>query len=369
MAWNKIAFTGSYIDAADKLAAFLTRPNQPGTITPDGGNTGDGLIFGLSTTADSVVEDFTITCTTGGASAIFSVTGSVSGSLGNATVHVPFISDVICFTLVGGDTNFAISDEFTFSVAADTPNWTELRNETRRDAATGKEYVFQGIGGGSDEIIIGIRTFTNGSTYYNWSLQAFTGYIEETAFENLPGYTASPYTCFPPSGNVNLWVWESARRVLVIPVPTGDYHGQVHLGWLLQTATDSQWGNPLFVGGDTYTSSTIYTGSRSAWWKTESNSRMYDGGSWDTNSQVWPYENYTPMKDINGDFPLFPVTVVKSETSDRKIYGEVEGCFALCGDGGAVGTSDYHVADREFYIITKNVNEVGSSSVMAVKLT
>lgn len=370
MAWTKIAFSGSYIDAADKLAAFLTRPNQPGTVTPGVGNTGDGIIFGLSSTADSVVEDFTITCTTGGADAIFSVTGSVSGSLGNATVHVPFVSDVICFTLVGGDTNFAVDDEFTFSVAAGTPNWTELRNETRRDAATGKEYVFQGIGGGSDEILIGIRTYTNGSTYFNWQLQCFTGYIEATAFEFLPGYLAGLYTCFPPSGNVNLWIWESARRVLVIPVPTGDYHGQVHLGWLLQTATGSQWGNPLFVGGDATLSSTIYTGSRTAWWKNKAYSRIYDGGSWDVNSDIWPYKYYTPTKDINGNFPLKPVTVIKAETTDRKIYGEVEGCFAVCGDGGAVGTSDYIVTpEKEFYVITKNVSVVGSADIMAIKLT
>lgn len=370
MAWTRFTFT-DYLDCADKLAAFLTRTKQPGTVTPDGGNTGDGIIFGLSTTAASVTEDFTITCKTAGASAVFSVVGTVSGALADATINIPYITDKICFTIIGGDTNFAEDDEFTFSVDDGTPNWIEMRNETRRDAATGKEYVFKGIGDGDDEIYIGIRTLTNGTTYWNWNLQAFTGYIEANAFENLPGYYNNLYTCFPNTGSAYAWVFESARRVIVIPTPTGDYNGQVHLGWLLPTATPSQWGNPLFVGGDTTSATRTYTESRAAWWNTQSRSRIYDGGSWDLNSDIWPYKTYTPVKDINGDLPLDPVTVIKAESVDRKIYGEVEGCFSVAADGGSVGTGDTIISEdkQEFYIITKNVSLAGDKNIMAIKLT
>lgn len=370
MAWTRIAFSGDYIDAADRLAAFLTRANQPGTVTPGVGNTGDGIVFGLSSTADSVAEDFTLTCTTAGAAAEFSVVGSVTGAIGTATVNVPFSSDVVCFTIVGGDTNFALTDAFTFSIASGTPNWSEMRNETRRDLATGKEYVFKGIGGGTDEIYVGIRTLTNGTTYYNWDLQGFTGYVEASNFELLPGYQAGLYTSFPTTGSMVLWIWESARRIIVIPVPTGDYHGQIHLGWLQPTATPSQWDNPLFIGGDSNTSDSVYTGSRSAWWKTKANSKQYDGSVWDLNSQAWPYIYYTPVKDVNGNFPLKPVTIVNAESTGRKIYGEVEGCFAVAGEGGAIGTTDFIVTpNKEFFIITKNVSIVGSANIMAIKLT
>lgn len=368
MAWTRFTFT-DYINCADKLAAFLTRAKQPSSVTAGGSNTGNGIIFGLSSTAASVDETFTLTCVTGGASAVFSIDGDATLPMDNVSVNVPYVHDKICFTLLAGTVNFALGDTLTFTTGTATANWTQMRNENRRDAATGKEYVFKGRGGGSDEIYVGIRTVTNSSTYYNWGLQCFTGYIEATAFQNLPGYRADPYTSFPSTGSNIAWVFESARRIIVIPVSSSDYHGQAYLGWILPTATPSQWGNPLFVGGDSNTSTTTYTGTRAAWWKTKANNRMYDGSVWDVNSDTWPYKDYLPVKDVNGAFPLLPVTVLNAGSTGRKIYGEAEGCFAIAGDGGAVGTGDTVICNNEFYIITKNVSVVGDADIMAVKLT
>lgn len=130
MPWTRITVS-NYGDAADKLAAFLTRSNRAGAVTPNVSNTGDGTVFGASSDISSPVEDWTLVCTTNGGNnvGIFSVTGSVSGAQAAATVGVPYSSGLVNFTIIGGTVDFttATPDDFTFSVAAATANWVEQR--------------------------------------------------------------------------------------------------------------------------------------------------------------------------------------------------------------------------------------------------
>jgi hypothetical protein len=87
--------------------------NVIGTIAYTG--TGNGRITDVVGGPGAVAEDITITFSNATAAA---VAGSVSGSLGTATVGTRFNSARISFTLTAGSTAFVNTDEFTVPVAA-----------------------------------------------------------------------------------------------------------------------------------------------------------------------------------------------------------------------------------------------------------
>jgi len=95
-----------------------------------GSNVGDGIVSGFGKLPFVAVnQDWTLTCTLGGADdvATFSVVGSVSGDIGTATSGTDFIDALagIRFTIRGGDTNWSIGDVFTFSTHQH-PEWSGL---------------------------------------------------------------------------------------------------------------------------------------------------------------------------------------------------------------------------------------------------
>lgn len=99
--------------------------------TPDagGGNVGDGTCSVIDTKPFAVQdEDWTLTCTTPGADgvAVFSVVGSVSGNIGDATSGTQFSDDTagIRFTIRAGSTPWSGGDTFTFS-SKGRPQWTQ----------------------------------------------------------------------------------------------------------------------------------------------------------------------------------------------------------------------------------------------------
>jgi hypothetical protein len=94
------------------------------------GNTGDGVVTGVGKLPfATVTESWTLTCTTpgGDAVAIFSVVGSVSGNIGNATSGTEFVDSTagIRFTIRAGPTNWAAADTFQFDLLQH-PEWTDL---------------------------------------------------------------------------------------------------------------------------------------------------------------------------------------------------------------------------------------------------
>lgn len=82
--------------------------------------TGDGTMTGVSvfngaTKTETITAKLVTVSANGG---VFHVEGSVSGSIGLATVGVAFVSDVIAFTINDGATDFALNDTFTVATTA-----------------------------------------------------------------------------------------------------------------------------------------------------------------------------------------------------------------------------------------------------------
>jgi len=114
MAWKKGTAT-NYLDFIDKIESFCIKKSYVANLAA-GSNTGTGTVYGASATDNSVEETWTLICTTpgGNGTAIFSVTGSVSGAKATATCGVPYSIAETSFTILNGTVNYAISDSFTF---------------------------------------------------------------------------------------------------------------------------------------------------------------------------------------------------------------------------------------------------------------
>jgi len=414
---------------------------QPGSVSdPGAGNTGNGSLTGVLTIDGVVAETWTITATTTGPTATFSVVGSVSGGHAAATSGTPYNNGLVSFSISDGGVAYIIGDDFTFDtertvdtvivdagntgngtvgtmsgVASDRPEGEtitltatsatnfdvdgSLTGDFGSDATVGIpydngefiltitaggtpfvsgdkftfqtrpfEYILKGIGGGSDEIFVGYKEETNGSTYYNWSLQGFTGYVSASTFENQPGYESGIWNV-QTDGGFDILIIENARRFIVIPI-IGSTYAHIYLGWILPTATPSQWDYPLFKGGDSNDDDTLIgdTANHFAWWTGPPYGDMYNNAVWDSNSDIWPYDLYTIHKTEDDEFPLFPVTVVNKTTNEKTIYGEADGCFYVDGDGGAVTVSDSVIAGSELFFITQDINRVGDDNLMALRL-
>ena len=87
-----------------------------GISDPAPGNTGGGSVTGVGISVDGVAEIWTLTCTAGGATGTFSVTGSVSGAKAPATVGTPYDNGIVVFIINDGTPDFVIGDNFQFTV-------------------------------------------------------------------------------------------------------------------------------------------------------------------------------------------------------------------------------------------------------------
>lgn len=106
-------------DALTKLDAFMTTNGSAYGVSYAG--TGTGVISGWRGGASSVAETFEITATS---ATNFTVVGSVSGSIGPATVGTPFAHAKLAFLLTAGGTAFVAGDKFTLATA---PKATRMR--------------------------------------------------------------------------------------------------------------------------------------------------------------------------------------------------------------------------------------------------
>jgi flagellar hook protein FlgE len=95
----------------------LTATTAPTATTPTYAGTGNGVLSGVTAGAGAVPETFTIAAVD---ATHFSVTGSVSGLLGTATVGTAFTSPQINLSIAAGSTAFVAGDTFTVATTPGT---------------------------------------------------------------------------------------------------------------------------------------------------------------------------------------------------------------------------------------------------------
>lgn len=108
-----------YIDLLSILDNFLTATGHCWGLSFTG--TGSGRLRNYIGTASSVAETITCTATS---STSFTVSGSISGSLGTATVGTQYSGTKCAFLIQAGAVAFVSGDQFRFNTS---PRWTRRR--------------------------------------------------------------------------------------------------------------------------------------------------------------------------------------------------------------------------------------------------
>ena len=98
-------------------------------VVADAGNTGDGGLTTPTAADDVAVETWTLTCTAGGPTGTFTVSGSVSGAKADATSETPYDNSTVAFTITDGTAAWIIGDVITFDVNIDGDLKTLVRYE------------------------------------------------------------------------------------------------------------------------------------------------------------------------------------------------------------------------------------------------
>jgi hypothetical protein len=280
MSWMTMEAT-DYKDCLDQVRQFTQKEFKVGAVTPGGGNTGDGVVYGASATHNSVAETWTLTATS---ATNFTVSGSVSGAQAAATVGTPYSIDEVSFIINDGDASFVSSDSFTFAASASTAEWVQDRWDTNYDGSGGYELIQHGIGGGSDEIYVGYNTKTDDSTYWNWLATGLTGFNTLNTMVDQPGYF--PYYDCMNNASFDFTCIFTARHIKVIPTAVTGEQGSSYEGWLLPHATPSQWVSPMFGGGSTDDEAQVVGGTESdhtCYWNALSNEKsgaVLDASVW-----------------------------------------------------------------------------------------
>lgn len=123
---TKIGTASNYLDLLDQLDAFLTDTGHAWGKNFTG--VGNGDLVNYLGTSTSVAETITLTATN---ATTFTVVGSTSGALANATVGTPYTSARIAFTIQAGTTAFQAGDVFVINTS---PKWSRLRAAGSADA-------------------------------------------------------------------------------------------------------------------------------------------------------------------------------------------------------------------------------------------
>lgn len=109
----------NYLSLLSVLDNFLTATGHCWGLTLTG--TGNGRLLNYIGTASSVAETITVTAAS---STSFTVSGSVSGSLGTATVGTQYTGAKCAFLIQAGSTAFVSGDSFRFNTS---PKWVRDR--------------------------------------------------------------------------------------------------------------------------------------------------------------------------------------------------------------------------------------------------
>lgn len=157
--------TGKYVAYDNDAVASATTP------AAGDDNTGGGTISAVTVSDDdTLTENWTLECTSAGATGVFSVTGSVSGDIGDATVGTAF-SDAtgtgIGFTITDGSPDFQEGDTFTFST-------------TRAEALVAKKILAEAVDASDGDVI------SAGYVKGNFVYSKLTG-IDSAAVSDLNG--------------------------------------------------------------------------------------------------------------------------------------------------------------------------------------
>jgi hypothetical protein len=239
----------NYVDLANRLRKFITGIKQVDSTSYLG--TGNGTISTVTLGASAVTETFTLTCTVAALNGgTFSVVGSVTGALANATVGTPYTSAYINFTINDGTTDYAVGDAYTVVVYASTmaSPWAQMA-WTPGDVDTGGMSLYlRGPGAAADkQVYVNLRSdYDDAANIHNWAVTGAVGYTSGLAWGQQLGESPNVYLTLWKGGTIPYWIYANERRFILI-AKINTLYISMHAGFFLPWATPAQYPFPLLI--------------------------------------------------------------------------------------------------------------------------
>lgn len=292
--------------------------------------TGTGIMTITHTTQVTQDEVFIVTFT--GASE-FSVVGTVSGSQPNATLGEPYLNDFIGFTIIAGDTPFAIGDSFTVTTKASSlpvgQRWQVI--DYRTPAVGSHELYLKGFGISEDkEIFIGFRTYENvAADYYNLTSAMFIGHEPGALWASQPGMMESGIPAH--NQNINYWIQVDGHAInIALGVGSPVVYESGGAGLFLPYALPNQYRYPGYVCGMLNGAAAIRyseTTHTMGWKGNRVNLRIRNtAGAW-VNAITWPWSNAyvggatSQLRDTGGEYPMLGIQLYTA----ADLWGQLDG--------------------------------------------
>lgn len=346
-----------------------------GTVGTIGGTrTGNGTLSAVEASATAVTETWTLTCT---ATAIdggtFSVVGSVSGNIGNATVGTPFSHTKITFLISDGAVDFANADTFTIPVTESaTPvatRWEVLRYDTSTD---NHELILKGEGlSGTEEIFVGFKTYQSaGADYYNISCATFTAYIPSSTFETQPGVNINSV----PAHHIRIdyWLIVNAQRIACAMKVGTPVYESFYVGKFLPYTLPSQYPYPVACCGTLNGSpGTRYSDTAHAMGFSGNTPtfeiRRPDGTYASPHCWPWTAPMLASTQQVRETGTVYTLQPIVLHNNSDTVYGELDGVFHISGFSQAVENT-LSIGGVN-YVVMQNTYRTGFNDYFALRLS
>lgn len=297
-------------------------------------------------------------------------------------------------------------EAFLTGVALGAEAWTTMRYTPVVGAGT-SELILRAPGlAGTDQIFTGIQTFENATAdYFNWRLGGFTGFNNALAFAAQPGVMQNVFMSLWNSP-IPYWFVANGRRVVMVAKVSTNFM-MMHLGFINQYASPSQYPYPLLIGGNMAWSPELNLADASWRWSTPNavanrnfpmataSSGPPIGGIIDNtcscrlrspngvwikliagfnsayqdldSSNIWPYMsgmvNLQQNLGAGAQNPLLPIIL---HDATPEVYGELDGIYATTGQ--AVASEDLITEAGDDHLIVQDVSRTARNNYCAVRL-
>lgn len=247
MSWIRGTVT-DYLDLSDALVAAMTGSSLQTSAVNAGGTgytVGDILtISGGTNTVAAQVE-------------VLTAPGGVVGTVRRYNDGVYTVTPGTTAVAVTGGTG---NDDCTLDLTWGSNGWTANRDTTW--SGSDKEVLMEGEGGGSDEIFVGWRTYSDGpANRYNLELHGMTGYDSGLDFDEQAGISPGFHDdvlstqkagCYLLALNSSMSYWISVTSYRIVGViKAGSSYFPFYMGWGNRFATASEYPYPMLIAGCT----------------------------------------------------------------------------------------------------------------------
>lgn len=275
-----------------EAGAYSVNPGNPVSVT---GGSGSGATFNLTfdtsgwTVQRESQEGATVAVNAGGTGYSVNDTLTVLGGEGDVLTAMTLNVDTVSGSTITGVSfvsrgSYEITPGTTGIGVSGGGGTSATFDFTYRDSGEGgdkldKVLILEGEGAGSDEILVGIRTYSvaafsgGGKTCYNWSLNAMTGYNSGLTYENQPnlgpteGITPSSsggsYVPLKSTDAFDMTFWFNITPYRIIGIIKCEdavitHYSSMYLGFMNRPGTVDEYPYPMLVASTTSRYDTLF---------------------------------------------------------------------------------------------------------------